>query len=110
MALLVVGWLNLALQPCMAGAVSLPVGMEHCDHGGTPEHPAICPAMQAAETAASHDLNADALRYPAAARPGAMLTMVPTPSPADPPCHAPAPGARHPTGPPLNIRFCTLRN
>lgn len=107
LALFALGWLNLIVQPCQAAMPMMPAGMEDCGHGGTPDQAPPCPTMQAGDCEASFALNADAPPSPALTRPAAFMLPVPEASSGG------IVNARlHPaaTGPPLTIRFCTLRN
>jgi hypothetical protein len=100
-------WLNLIVQPCQAEVPAMPVGMEDCDHGGSGDHPAPCHAMQASDCDAPLALNADSPPSPVLARPARPLSSLPnTPAARFDSSHR-RPAA---TGPPLTIRFCTLRN
>jgi hypothetical protein len=110
-ALLLFAWLNLIVQPCLAGMPEMPAGMEHCDHGDATDHGAPCPLMHAADCQMAADMNADSSRAAAPPRAGALLALLPFPDVA-------RAGALRTTrddpgdsaGPSLNIRYCNLRN
>jgi hypothetical protein len=109
---LVFAWLNLLIQPCQAGLPANPAAAaEHCDHRESPDHTLLCAAMQATACDMSADMNADA---PAAGVPrphlGVLLAVLLADSSG---LIATVPHQGDParaTGPPLNIRFCNLRN
>ncbi len=112
LALFALGWLSLVAQPCLATSPAMPAGMQHCDHGGTPGHPAPCLEMQVDHCIKSDDFNFDRLRVSKAPRSAAILSMLP----AVPVRQHPAAVAADPhfigdpTGPPLHIRYRNLRN
>jgi hypothetical protein len=109
MALVLLAWLSLLVRPCAAGLPSLPVEDEPCHHGEGPEHVLPCASMQAVDCEMSAELNADASPSTLPARPGVLLALLP-PSVGGPGA-LPVADLRPPaTGPPLNIRFCNLRN
>lgn len=107
LALFVLAWLNLIVQPCQAELPVMPVGMEDCDHGGSGERPAPCRAMQAVECEAPLALNADSPPSPVVARPAMLSASLPDALAARFNNSHLRPAA---TGPPLTIRFCKLRN
>ena len=104
-ALTLVAWLNLMVQPALVAAQVVPVGMEHCNHAGD------CPQMHSVACVAKNQLNIESQRRAAPPRTVSPLVLLPadllhdarlahslrTLRPAD-------------TGPPLTIRFCHLRN
>lgn len=108
-ALALLAWLNLLVQPCAAGLPSLPVQSESCHHGIDPQHALPCASMQAVDCQASADLNADLSPPPLLARPAALLALLPL-SGGGAGVVATAAGPPPATGPPLNILFCNLRN
>jgi len=112
LALLALGWFTVLLQPCFAAAPAMPADMEHCahegtDHSGTADVP--CLEMQAEQCVAATDLNADAPRATGSAPVGALLLLLPA-APAIRAASRVEPIASAAAGPPLNIRYCVLRN
>jgi hypothetical protein len=107
LALFVFGWLNLIIQPCVAEMPVPPAGMEHCDHGGSPDHATPCPAMQAADCETSAAWNAGAAQPSALPRTAVALAWLPIGQTSS---LATADPRAATSGPPLTIRFCTLRN
>lgn len=104
MALLLAAWLNLLVQPVFA-AVPVAAGMEHCDHSGD------CPEMRPVACEADNDVNTDGQRLAVPPRTVFLLALLPP----DPLVAARIVHADHdlrppPTGPPLTIRLCQLRN
>jgi hypothetical protein len=114
MACVMFAWLNLLLQPCVAGLPAQPVAAGHCDHSGAPpDHSRSCAAMQANVCEMTGEINVDSPQAIVPVRTGALLALLPSPvdsswSQSDRALlHRAASPA---TGPPLHIRFCNLRN
>jgi hypothetical protein len=104
LALLALAWLNVIVQPCLAGTAAPPAAMEECEHG-TPAYGAMpCAEMQADDCGPPDELGHEPPR--AAARPQVLLGLA-SPVAAPPAHHCPGDPGR---GPPLTIRYCTLLN
>ena len=103
LALALLAWLNLLVQPAFAAALPGAAGMDHCEHAGD------CPEMRQAPCDATQDVTVDTARAPAVARPAALLGLPLEPAASAAGCHT---RTCHPpiTGPPLIIRFGHLRN
>ncbi len=109
LAVVVLAWLNLLVQPCLAELPAAAAGgMEHCDHDGGPHHGMPCPEMQAIDCEAPADLIAAVPQGDGAARVGSLLAILPAVSATA----APAAASADPGGgaTPLHIRYCNLRN
>lgn len=111
LALAILVW----LAPVMASPVAasaMPSGMTHCEHGGTPDHPAPCRDMRARECVAMRGVLADAPRNSPQARTGAMLARLPPAATVAVPRQRAGlfPAAGDAGSPLLHIRFCKLRN
>lgn len=109
LALLLFGWLNLLVQPCLAELPPMPAGMENCDHGGTPDHAVPCAEMRAADCDRLDDFNADGARSGESPRAGVLIEILPL-SAATQAIALAAPDDPGGGATPLHIRYCNLRN
>jgi hypothetical protein len=106
-------WAALLAAPLFAvvpTAAAMPAA-GHCEHAGATHHDgARCAELHAIDCAAPQDAHAGGPGPAPVARAARVLLL---PAVADPPGIARGdakPGARSATGPPLAIRYCTLRN
>lgn len=105
---ILLAWLGLLVQPCVADMAAMPnAGVEHCDHSGMPDHAAACHAVQAVDCETSAEANTASGGFAVLARAPATLSFLFSPS--DGAADTADPRAVG-TGPPLIIRFCSLRN
>jgi hypothetical protein len=112
LALLLFAWLNLLMQPCVAGLPPMPVAAEHCDHGSGTDHAVPCAAMQATACEMQAELNADSPPPASVRRVSTLLAVLPVDD-ADAGTIRAWSGNADParaSAPHLSIRFCNLRN
>lgn len=109
LALCALAWLNLLMQPCLAQPIPLPAPASHCGHNGdAPGAP--CAEMTADGCVTNYDSGIVTTPVCAPARPSAQIALLPPLAAGGAPA---IPGRRTSEphgGPPLTIRYCTLRN
>lgn len=125
LALCVLAWLNLALQPCLAlpmsaSAGNMPTVGEHCAHHGmaptaasdeshSAGHDMPCPEMQASNCLPPADLNAELVRSFDPPRTAVLVAVLPLAIELTPRALAP-PNADARAGRSLTLRYGHFRN
>ncbi|GMW06678.1 MAG: hypothetical protein QY320_12580 [Gammaproteobacteria bacterium] len=108
MALLFFAWLHLLVQPCLAEIPDVVDPTSHCESGEWVDHLTCC-TMQAVDCHGLNELSADALPRTPWPRMDELLAVLPPEASSSPTTLATVLRATT-TGPPLIIRFCSLRN
>ena len=105
LALCVLAWLNLLIQPCLAEVPAIATSAGHCDHAGEHAH-VPCPEMTADGCVTSWD---STVSTAPASHPSRFDTLVLRLPPA-PDLSFDETDSGDVAGPPLTIRYCNLRN